>query len=144
MNGDDGVLAIVLAAEHFLDLAGLHFPVQRIQRLRELGVDGLACFRPFDQDGQVVAPLLQGFGEISVLLQAPPALQDFLGLGLVLPEIRRRGQGLESIQFVSRAGGLKDSSAGRPRACSVLRNDASNHQQSASLNSQIPILERAA
>jgi len=127
----------MLAAEHLLDLAGLHFAVQRVQRLGELGVDGLPRFRPLDQDGQVVASLLEGFGEISILFQAPPALQDFLGLGLVFPEIRRRGEGFESIQFVSRAGGLKDSSAGRPRACSVLRNDASNRQQLASLSSQL-------
>ncbi len=59
MNRDDGVLAIVLAAEHLLDLAGLHFLVERVERLRELGVDRLARLGPFDEHGEVVALLLE-------------------------------------------------------------------------------------
>jgi hypothetical protein len=31
VNGDDRVLAIVLAAEHLLDLAGLHLPVEQVE-----------------------------------------------------------------------------------------------------------------
>ena len=46
MDRDDRVLAIVLAAEHLLDLAGLHFLVERVERLRELGVDRLRRRRP--------------------------------------------------------------------------------------------------
>ena len=59
MDGDDGVLAIVLAAEHLLDLAGLDLGVEHVQRLRELGVDGFASLRPLDQNGQIVAAFFQ-------------------------------------------------------------------------------------
>ena len=59
MDGDDRVLAIVLAAEHLLDLAGLHFLVERLERLRELGVHRLAGLGPFDQHGEIVALLLE-------------------------------------------------------------------------------------
>ena len=55
MDGHDRVLAIVLAAEHLLDLAGLHFLLERVERLAELGVDRLAGFGPFDEHGEVVA-----------------------------------------------------------------------------------------
>ena len=46
MDGDDRVLAIVLAAEHLLDLAGLHFLIERVERLAEFGVDRLRRPRP--------------------------------------------------------------------------------------------------
>ena len=49
VDGDDRVLAIVLAAEHLLDLAGLHFLIERLERLREFGVDWLARLGPFDE-----------------------------------------------------------------------------------------------
>jgi hypothetical protein len=101
----------VLAAEHLLDFAGLHFGVEGVERGRELGVDRLARLCPFDQDGQVVASLPERDDEVPILLEAPPALQDFLSLGLVLPEVWRRGERFESVQLVVRAGGLKDSSA---------------------------------
>ena len=52
---EDGVLAIVLAAEHLLDLAGLHLLVERIERLGKLGVDGLPRLSPLHQHGEVVA-----------------------------------------------------------------------------------------
>jgi hypothetical protein len=107
----------VLAAEHLLDLARLHFGVEGVERYRELGVNRLACLCPLDEDGQVVASLPERDDEVPILLQAPPALQDLLSLSLVLPEVRRRGKRLESVQFVVRAGGLKDSSASSQRAC---------------------------
>ena len=57
VNGDNRVLAIVLTAEHLLDLAGLHLPIERFDRLPELGIDDLARVGPFEQDGKVVALL---------------------------------------------------------------------------------------
>jgi hypothetical protein len=105
----------VLAAEHLLDLARLHFFCERIERLRELGVDRLARFGPFDEDGEVVVALLQRPYEIAVLLQTPSALQDLLSFGLIFPEIGRGGARLEAGQFVVRACGFKDNSAGRSR-----------------------------
>ena len=59
MNRDDRVLAIVLAAEHLLDLAGLHFLIERLERLRELRVHRLAGLRPLDEHAEVVALLLE-------------------------------------------------------------------------------------
>jgi hypothetical protein len=107
----------VLAAEHLLDLARLHFGVERVERDCKLGVNRLARLCPFNEDGQVVASLPERDDEVPILLQAPPALQDLLSLSLVLPEVRRRGKRLESVQLVVRAGGLKDSSASSQRAC---------------------------
>src|SRR5262245_24743914 len=39
MNRDERVLAIVLTAEHLLDLAGLHLLIEGLERLPEFGVD---------------------------------------------------------------------------------------------------------
>ena len=55
MNRHDGVPAVVLAAEHLLDLAGLHFLIERVDGLRELGVDRFARGRPLDEHAEVVA-----------------------------------------------------------------------------------------
>jgi hypothetical protein len=38
MDGEDRVLPVVLAAEHLLDLAGLHFLVERVERLDRIRV----------------------------------------------------------------------------------------------------------
>jgi hypothetical protein len=81
----------VLAAEHFLDLARLHFLVERFERLRELGIHRLAGFGPFDQDGQVVAPFLERCHQLVILLEPSAALEHLLGFGLVFPEIWRGG-----------------------------------------------------
>ena len=96
MDGDDRVLAIVLAAEHLLDLAGLHFLIERVERLAELGVDRLAGFGPFDEHGEIVALLLERRHQIVVLLEAPAALQDLLRFSLIFPEIGRGGARLEA------------------------------------------------
>jgi len=55
--------------------------------------------------------------QIAVLLQPPPALEDLLRVGLILPEIRRGRAALEAGQFFVRAGGFKDSSADPRRVC---------------------------
>jgi hypothetical protein len=107
----------VLAAEHLLDLAGLHLLIERFEGLAELGVDGFAGFRPLDEHGQIVALFLQRTNEIEILFQPTPALQDLLGIALVLPEIRRGGARFEAGQFLFGFGGFKDSSADRQRVC---------------------------
>jgi hypothetical protein len=50
----------VLTAEHLLDLAGLDLLIEGLEGLGELGIDGLARVRPFDQNGKVVALALEG------------------------------------------------------------------------------------
>jgi hypothetical protein len=95
----------------------LDFLIENVQGLGKFSVHGLAGRGPFDEDRQVVAPLLERQHEIAILLEAPAALQDLLGFGLVLPEIRRGGARLETVQFVEGTGGFKDSSVDRQRAC---------------------------
>ena len=99
MDRDDRVLAIVLAAEHLLDLAGLHLLIERVERGCEFAVDRLPRLGPLDQDGEVVALLAQRHHQVAILLQAPAALQDLLRFGLVFPEIGRGGARLEAGQF---------------------------------------------
>jgi len=106
-----------LAAEHLLDLSGLHLLVECVQRLRELGIDRLAGRGPFREHGKIVAPLPERQHEIAILFQAATALQELLRFGLVFPEIGRGGARLQAVQFVSRAGGFKDSSVARQRVC---------------------------
>jgi hypothetical protein len=107
----------VLAAEHLLDLAGLDFLVELVERLAELGIDRLAGAYPLEQHAQIVAALPQRPHQISILFDTPPALQDFLRFGLIFPEFRGGGAGLEAGQFFVETGGFKDSSGDRQRAC---------------------------
>jgi len=105
----------VLAAKHLFDLPGLHFLVEGIERLAKLGIHSFAGLGPFDQHGQVVAFLLERSDEVEILFEPAAALQHFLRVGLVLPEIGRRGARLEAGQFLRGFGGFKDSSADRQR-----------------------------
>jgi hypothetical protein len=117
MNRDDGVLAIVLAAEHLLDLAGLNLLIEDIERLRELGVDRLARLGPFDQHRQIVTLFPEREHQRPVLFEATPALQHPLRFGLVFPEVGCRRPRFEAAQFFVGFGTLKDNSGDRQRAC---------------------------
>jgi hypothetical protein len=123
----------VLAAEHLLDLAGLHLLIERLEPLCQLGVDRLPRLRPFDEDGKVVALALQRRDELAVLFEAPAALQDFLRFGLIFPEIGRGSARLEAGQFFLRTRRFKDSSGDPPRAWRDPRIGASNLHWSASI-----------
>jgi len=105
----------VLAAEHLLDLAGLHFFIERVERKSELAVHRLSGFRPFDQHGQIFALAPERLDEIAILLEAPSALERFLGFRLILPEIGRRSPRFEAVQLFFRVVGFKDSSGDRQR-----------------------------
>jgi hypothetical protein len=107
----------VLAAEHFLDFTGLDFLIEAVERLRELAVHGFARLRPFEEDSEVVALLLERHHQIAILFEPPAALQDLLCFGLIFPEVWRGGARLEAVQFFVGAGDLKDSSADPQRAC---------------------------
>ena len=52
VNRDDRVLAVVLAAEHLLGLAGVDLRRQLVERAPEVVGDRLPRFGPFDQDVQ--------------------------------------------------------------------------------------------
>ena len=129
VDRDDRVLAVVLAAEHLLDLAGLHVLLERVQATRELGIDRLARIGPFEQDRQVVGLLPEREDQVAVLLQASPPLQHLLRVGLVFPEIWRRRAGFEASQLLIGFGGLKDSSASRWPVGRALRIVASGLQR---------------
>ena len=58
MDRDDRVLAIVLAAEHLLGLAGVDLTAELVERAREFVDHRLPGFDPLDQDGEVVEPAL--------------------------------------------------------------------------------------
>jgi hypothetical protein len=85
----------VLAAEHLLDLAGLHFLIEAIEPLRELGVDRLARLGPLDEHRQVVRLFGERYDEVTLLLEAAAALQDLLRFGLIFPEIGSGGARFE-------------------------------------------------
>jgi hypothetical protein len=88
MDGDNGVAAIVLAAEHLLRLAGLDLRLVRVEAADEIGLDVLALLEPLDQHGQVVGPLAEAVAQRQVVFEPAPPLQDLLRLDLILPEIR--------------------------------------------------------
>jgi hypothetical protein len=88
MNGHNRVLAIVLAAEHLLRLAGVDRAGEIVETLGEIVGNWLSGFRPFDEHGKVVGPSPQRLAEVAVLLQPSSALKEFLRGPLILPEIR--------------------------------------------------------
>jgi hypothetical protein len=127
VNRHDRVLPIVLAAQHLLRLTGVHLGRQLVERPAQFLGHQLARFRPLDEHLQIVAAAAQRLAEPEVLLEPAAALQQLLGAGLVLPEIRRRDTIFYFGEFLFRAGGVKDSSAGRrrgapgPRTCEAGR-----------------------
>ncbi len=110
---DDRVLAIVLAAEHLLGLAGVDLRGELVEPAGEVVGDRLARFGPFDEHGEVVGAAPQRFAEIAVLFEAAAALQQLLGGRLILPEVRIGDALFDRCEFVGGTCGVKDSSAGR-------------------------------
>ena len=126
MDGDDGVGAIVLAAEHLLDLGGLDFAL-RARRARAADrADVLALPGPFEQHAEVVELAGQRVAQLDFVGQPAAALQRLLRLGLVLPEVGRGDAGFELGQLAGGVGGVKDSSAGLWRVAPGLRSGESD------------------
>src|SRR4029453_6990140 len=113
MNGHNRVLAIVLAAEHLLRLAGVDRAGEIVEALGEIVGNWLSGFRPLNEDGKVVGPSSQGLAEVAVFPQRAPPLKEFLRGPLILPEIRIRYPLFYCGELFCGAGGVKDSSAGR-------------------------------
>ena len=99
MDRDDRVLAIVLAAEHLLDLAGLHFLIERVERLANSASTGSPASAHSTSTARSSLFFRSDVDQIAILLEPPAALQDLLRFGLVLPEIGRGGARLEAGQF---------------------------------------------
>jgi hypothetical protein len=101
----------VLTAEHFLDLAGLHFLIERVEGLLELVFDRFPCIDPLREHLQILPFDAERHHQVTILLHAPAALEDLLRFGLVLPEIGRCGPGFDAGEFFFGSGGFKDSYA---------------------------------
>jgi hypothetical protein len=129
MDRHDRVLAIVLAAEHLLDLAALDQAGEFLDTRRELAGDVLSLRRPVDEHTQVVALGLERGNQLDFFFDAAAALKDFLRLDLVVPEIGRGGAGFYLCELVSGAGRLKDSSGGRRRVSRGPDSGGSRHRE---------------
>jgi hypothetical protein len=101
--------------EHLLDLSGLDFLIEHVEGLAKLGVHCFAGCGPLHEHGEIVAFPAERVDEIAILLEPLAALEYFLSVGLVVPEVGSGGARLESGQFVLGAGSLKDNSADRRR-----------------------------
>ena len=122
MNGDDGVGAIVLAAEHLLGLGGLDFLLQLVERRAARSAPTSSPPRPTRRArrGRRCA-LLQRLAQREVVLDAAPPLHDLLRFGLVVPEVGLGDALLDLGQLLVEAGSLKDASAALRPAGAGLR-----------------------
>jgi hypothetical protein len=127
MNRDDRVLAIVLAAEHLLRLAGIDLHGELVEGAVQVVGDGLPRLCPFDEDVQIVESLAERDAQLAILLEPAAALQQLLRAGLILPEIGSGDALLYAGELGFGAGRVKDGSAGRargargPRTCEAGR-----------------------
>jgi hypothetical protein len=110
MDGDDGVGAIVFAAEHLLGLGSLDLLLELRESSREIRADVFAGIDPLDQDREVVTAPLQGAQERQVVFDAAPLLHHLLRRGLVAPEIGGGYLAFDVGELIVEAGCLKDAS----------------------------------
>jgi hypothetical protein len=106
----------VLAAEHFLDLAAFDESGELLDGCRQVCFDIFALACPVHEHTKIVCFGSQGRDQLDLFLHSTAALEDFLRLDLVVPEIGRRCAGFYLCELVSRASGLKDNSGDRQRA----------------------------
>jgi hypothetical protein len=127
MDRDDGVLAIVLAAEHLLRLSGVNLARELLEGAGQIVGDRLAGLGPLHEHVEVVQAAGERLPQLAVFFQAAAALQELLGRRLILPEVGGGNALFDLCQFGRRTGGVKDSSAGRwraapdPRTCEAVR-----------------------
>jgi len=104
----------VLAAEHFLDFAGLDLARQCVQASTELGQRvSISLLGPLYENREIVAAAPKRGDELAILFEPAPPLKQLLRLFLVFPEIRLADSRLDPIQLVFRFGDFKDSSGDR-------------------------------
>jgi hypothetical protein len=121
MDGDDGVGAVVLAAQHLARFRAFDFLLQLIERTRQVSGDVFARARPLDKDADVVGAPLERLQQRTVFIKAAAPLHYFLSLFLIAPEVRRRGPRLYLRELFVEVGALKDASAARATVYSGLR-----------------------
>jgi hypothetical protein len=111
----------VLAAQHFLGFAGVDLARKLVERAAKVVGDWFAGLGPFDQHVEVVEAALQGIAQLHVLLEPAAALQQFLRVRLILPEIRSGDAFFYFCELDGGASDVKDGSAGRRRVAPDLR-----------------------
>jgi len=113
VDGHNRVGRVVLAAEHLLDLAGVHHGLEAVERPGQVGLDRFPLLGPFNEHLQIIALLPQGITEVDVFADALSPAQGGLCVGGLVPEIGSGDAGFESAQFFVETGPVKDSSAGQ-------------------------------
>jgi hypothetical protein len=127
MDGHDRILAVVLAAQHFLGFARFDLRRQLVERPAQVVSDRLTRLRPLHEHREIVGATAERLAQLAVFFQAAAALQELLGRRLILPEVGGGNALFDLCQFGRRTGGVKDSSAGRwraapdPRTCEAVR-----------------------
>ena len=119
----------MLPAEHLLDLAAFHEAGELFDALGKLGRDIFALRRPVDQYAEVIGLGGEGGDQLYFFLDAAAALESFLRLDLVVPEIGRRRAGLYLCKLVTRSSCFKDNSGDRRRALRGPGTDVSTHRE---------------
>jgi hypothetical protein len=88
MDCDNGIPAVVFAAKHFLDFAGVDLAGQCVEPFAEFRQGTcIALLGPLDENGKIVTPPAQACDKLAVLLEPASTLQKALCRFLILPEI---------------------------------------------------------
>jgi hypothetical protein len=119
----------VLATKHFLGFGAFDGRLKIVETPDQVRGDVLALTGPLDEDAQILCAPLQRIAGGGVFLDPAPALQDFLCLGLILPEVGLGDSGLELGDLPRRVGGVKDTSGDPRPASSALRSAERVHQE---------------
>jgi hypothetical protein len=119
----------MLAAEHLLDLAGLDDTSEVFDAGSELRRDIFPLAGPLDEDAKIVCFGFEGGDQLDLFLDSTPALEDFLCLDLVVPEIGSRRAGFYLCELVTRPSRLKDNSGDPRRALRGPDNGGSIHRE---------------
>jgi hypothetical protein len=106
----------MLAAEHLLDLAGVDLGLELVEPAGQIIVHRLPRLEPLGEHGQIVGAARQRGGKVDVVFETATTLLNFLGLRLVLPEVRVGSADIELLELVGRSCSVKDNSAERRTA----------------------------
>jgi hypothetical protein len=123
MDRDDGVAAIVLAAQHLAGFGLLDVRLEFVEAFQQLAIDGFPGLRPLDQDAEIVGAALQRLTAGQLLVQTAAALEQLLCFRGILPEVRMRDASLDFLELRPVARFVKDSSGDRRPASRGPDND---------------------
>ena len=92
---------------------GVDLVFELVQAALEIGGHVLPAGRPLEQHAEVADTASERIAQLDVFTETAAALQGFLGLGLILPEVGRGDAGFERGEFVGTGSPVKDSSGDR-------------------------------